>query len=188
MEINPLGRPVKWTRDVYPIRDRAAHSRTETWSRTDIEDLFGIRRASAQILMKAIGNVQSVGGAHFVDRICLLNFLEGIITADSVDEALRLKVMAAEPVPRSKTLRTSLPSGLRKATLPDLPKNVTLAAGRIEILADTAVGMVEALSALAVVMQNDLDRWCEVIEPPVTPPAVDDADLLTLFAALRRNA
>ena len=50
-----------------PIRERAAHSRTETWSRKDIERLFGISRASAQNLMKAIGEVQAVGGTHFVD-------------------------------------------------------------------------------------------------------------------------
>ena len=28
-----MARPVKWSRDLHPIRERAARSRTETWSR-----------------------------------------------------------------------------------------------------------------------------------------------------------
>ena len=39
-----MGRPVKWSRELHSIRERAAHARTETWSRVDIEELFGIGR------------------------------------------------------------------------------------------------------------------------------------------------
>src|SRR5579875_742727 len=70
-----LARPLKWSRDLHLLRERASRSRTETWSRTDIEQLFGIGRASAQSLMKAIGEVQAVAGAHFVERPALLAFL-----------------------------------------------------------------------------------------------------------------
>lgn len=51
--------------------------------------------------------------------------------------------------------RISLPADLRKAMLPDLPSNVTLAPGRIEITAGTPSGLVEVLTTLAMVMQND---------------------------------
>ena len=37
-----MARPVKWSRDLHPIRERAAHARTETWGRLDIERLFGV--------------------------------------------------------------------------------------------------------------------------------------------------
>jgi hypothetical protein len=50
-----MPRPVKWSRDLHLLRERAAHSRTETWSRQDLERLFNIGRASTQSLMKAIG-------------------------------------------------------------------------------------------------------------------------------------
>jgi hypothetical protein len=43
-----MGRPVKWSRDLHSIRERAAHARTETWGRVDIEGLFGVGRATAQ--------------------------------------------------------------------------------------------------------------------------------------------
>ena len=180
-----MARPVKWSRDLHPIRGRAARSRTETWSRTDIEDLFGIGRASAQSLMKAIGEVQAVGGAHFVERPALLGFLDAMIAAPSVDEALRSRVQEAEPPPRQRTLRVSLPEDLRRATLPDLPTNVSLSAGRIEITAPTALAMLESLLALAMVMQNDLDRFQAVIEPAAAHPEVSDNELKEMLGRLR---
>ena len=56
------------TRDFHLLRDRAARSRTETWSRADVEALFGVGRATPQTLMKTIGQVQVVGGACRCDE------------------------------------------------------------------------------------------------------------------------
>ena len=160
-----MARPVKWSRDLHLIREKAARSRTETWSRVDLEHLFGVGRATAQMLMKAIGDLQLVGGAHFVERTSLLRFLDAMIAAPSVDKALRVRVLEAAPAPKSKPLRVSLPHDLRHARLPDLPPNVTLTPGRLEIAAPSAIAMLESLVALAMVMQNDLERFREVIEP-----------------------
>lgn len=180
-----MARPVKWSRDLHLIRERAAHSRTETWSRTDIEALFGIGRASAQSLMKAIGQVEVVGGAHFVERPALLRFLEEMIRAPAVEEALRRRLEEAPPPPKPKTLRVSLPQDLRRVMLPDLPANVTLEAGRLEVRADTAVAMLESLLTLALVMQNDLDRFRDVIEPLPEIPEVSEGELQRLFERMR---
>lgn len=185
-----MARPVKWSRDLHPIRERASQARTETWSRTDIEHLFGIGRASAQSLMKAIGQVEVVGGAHFVERPALLGFLDKMITAPSVGQALRRRMQEAPPPPKSKTLRVSLPADLRRALLPDLPAHVLLAPGRLEIAAPTAVGMLESLLTLAMVMQNDLDRFRAVIEPPdppPDPPAVPGGELQATCGRLRES-
>ena len=179
-----MARPVKWSRDLHLLRERAAHARTETWSRVEVEALFGIGRASAQSLMKAIGQVQTVGGAHFVERPALLAFLDAMIAAPSVEEALRTRLTEAEPAPRLKTLRTCLPPDLRRIMLPDLPANVVLAPGRIEVTAATAVAMLESLLALAMVMQNDLDRFQAAIEPP-PPPGVTDDELRGMLDRLR---
>ncbi len=181
-----MPRPVLWSRDLHALRERATHSRTQTWSRGDLEHLFGVRRASAKTLLKAIGNVQTVGTAHFVDRASLLSFLDDMIAADSVEAALQQRLASAEPPPRPKALRVSLPEDLRQAMLPDLPANVSLSPGRIEITADTAIGMVESLFTLAVVMQNDLDRWQQAIEPPPEPAAVDE-DLKNFLVHLRQT-
>ena len=183
-----MARPVKWSRDLHPIRERAENARTETWSRKNIEDLFGVGRATAQVLMKAIGEIQPVGGAHFVERPSLLSFLNAMIAAPSVEEGLRARVLEAKPPPKSKTLRISLPADLRSIMLPDLPPNIRLAPGRLEIEAPTAIAMLESLMTLALIMQNDLDRFQAALEPPSRPPDVKDDDLRELFGRLRREA
>ncbi len=91
----------------HPIRERARLARTETWSRKDIEDLFGVGRATAQMLMKVIGEIQPVGGTHFVERPALLSFLDTMIAAPSVEEGLRSRKLEAEPPPKPKPLRIS---------------------------------------------------------------------------------
>ncbi len=181
-----MARPVKWSRDVHPIRERAARSRTETWSRQDIEQLFGIGRASAQNLMKAIGEVQAVGGTHFVDRASLLNFLDQMVAADSVDEALRSKHESAGPVPRPSTLRLSLPDDLRRVTLRDLPESVVLNVGEVRVTGANAEQVLEGLIVLAQVMQNDLDSVRMRLDPPCGKERVDE-ELRDLFAAMRHT-
>jgi hypothetical protein len=70
-----------------------------TWGRVDIEELFGVGRATAQTLMKAIGEVQPVGGAHFVERSSLLSFLDAMIAAPDFDQAFRDRVREADAPP-----------------------------------------------------------------------------------------
>ena len=183
-----MPRPVKWSRDLHHLRERAGLSRTETWSRKDIERLFGVSRPSAQNLMKAIGGIQTVGAAHFVERSSLLAFLDSMVTAESVEEALQKRLIEADPPPRPAPLRVSLPDDLRHAMLADLPGNVTLTPGRIEITASSATGMVKSLFTLAMIMQNDLDRWSDLIEPP-KPVEVQDEEILAFLSGVRsRNA
>lgn len=180
-----MARPVKWSRDVHPIRERAVRSRTETWSRQDIERLFEISRASAQNLMKAIGEVQAVGGTHFVDRASLLNFLDQMIAADSVDQALRSKYDTAEPVARARTLHLSLPKDLRRVTLKDLPLSITLGPGELRVTGANAEQVIEGLLVLAQVMQNDLNSVRSKLDPPANPM---DGELRDLFATMREHA
>jgi hypothetical protein len=180
-----MARPIKWSRDLHLLRETARNSRTETWSRQDIERLFDIGRASAQSLMKAIGEVQTVGAAHFVDRNSLIVFLDDMISADSVEIALRDKLAGAEPPPKRKLLRISLPGDIRNVMLPDLPPNVSLSPGRIEITGASATSMVEALISLAMVMQNDLIRWEQAIALSSPVDEAQDEELRMLFRGLR---
>ena len=180
-----LARPVKWSRDLYPIRDRASRSRTETWSRQDIERLFGVGRASAQSLMKAIGEVQAVAGAHFIERTSLLSFLDEMIAAPSVEDGLRLRLLEAEAPPAPGPLRVALPTSLRNVMLRDLPPHIRLSAGRLEITAESAVSMLESLALLAQAMQNDLVQIQSVLEPPTSPSLVEDDELHRFLATLR---
>ncbi len=181
-----MARPVKWSRDLHPIRDRATRSKTETWSRLDIEQLFNVGRASAQSLMKVIGDVQEVGGTHFVDRASLVSFLDEMIQADSVEEALRSRQEQASPVPRPKPLRISLPEDLRRITLADLPANVQVREGEVRVTGANAEEVVEGLFLLAQVLQNDLDAVRTQLDPPPEPKDLDD-DLRELLRGLREQ-
>ena len=180
-----MPRPVKWSRDLHLIRERAERSKTETWSRQDLERLFNIGRASAQSLMKAIGLVQSVAGAHFIERTSLLSFLDAMIAAPSVEEGLRLRLLEAEAPPAPKPLRIALPTDLRNVMLRDLPPQIQLSPGRVEITGDSAVAILESLALLAQAMQNDLGQIVALLEPPVAPPPTKDAELLSFLAQLR---
>lgn len=181
-----MARPVKWSRDLYPIRDRAERSRTETWSRQDIAQLFDVGRASAQTLMKAIGDVQDLGGTHFVDRASLLAFLNEMIQADSVERALRSRYERARPVPRPKPLRITLPEDLRHITLADLPENVYVREGEVRVTGADAEQIIEGLFILAQVLQNDLDAVRTRLDPPPQPPQMD-GDLREMLRSLREH-
>jgi hypothetical protein len=182
-----MSRPVKWSRDLHPIRERATRARTETWSRIDIERLFGVGRVTAQTLMRAIGEIQPVAGAHFVERTTLLNFLDAMIEAPDLDEAFRARSREAEVPPQTKPLRVSIPADLRSVTLHDLPSNIRLSFGKLEIEAESAIAMLESLALLAQAMQNDTERIHAIFDPPPTPPEIEDDDLKQLFASLRAH-
>ncbi len=153
----------------------------------DIERLFGVGRASAQALMKAIGEVQTVGGTHFVDRTSLLRFLDEMIAAVSLEAALRTRLLEADAPPSHKPLRVALPADLRSVRVRDLPDSIRLSAGRLEIDALTTEAMLENLVLLAQAMQNDLVAFKEVIEPP-QPRKVENENLQSLLASLRASS
>lgn len=136
--------------------------------------------------MKAIGEVQPVGAAHFVSRASLLAFLEDMATASSVEEALRARLNQAAPVPRPANLRLSLPDGLRRPTVASLPSNIHLGAGDLRITGAGAEEVIESLFVLAQVMRSDLDAVRALLDPLPAPgvPAGDDG-LRALLASLQ---
>jgi hypothetical protein len=180
-----MARPVKWSRDLHLIRERALLSRTETWGRSDIERLFNVRRATAQTLMKAIGEVQTVAGAHFVERVGLLDFLEAMIGAPDLDQALRARIREAASPPSSKPLRVALPHDLRSVMVRDLPANISLSKGRLEITAESTTSLLESLALLAQAMQNDLAQIRSTLEPPTMQTVAEDDELHRFLSTLR---
>ena len=185
--VSLMARPVKWSRDLHTIREKAAHSRTQTWSRQDIEHLFAIGRASAQSLMKAIGEVQAVGGAHFLERTSLLCFLDEMIAAESVEAALRHRLLEAEAPPAPKPLRVAIPADLHSVMVRELPDTIRLSPGRLEICAPDATSMLESLALLARALQNDVES-AEAIWNPAPRSTMDHDDDLEAFLVHIRKA
>lgn len=183
-----MPRPVKWSRDLHPIRERAKRSRTETWSRKDIQDLFNVGPSSAQNLLKAIGEVQAVGGTHFVERSALLAFLDEMVVAESVETALRNRLLQAEAPPAPRPLLITLPPDLRNVMVRDLPDTIRLSPGRLEIQAVDTESILEGLALLARALQNDLAGAQAIWDPaPVADRPAEDWEINALLASLRSN-
>jgi hypothetical protein len=178
-----MARPVKWSRDLHSIRERAAKSRTETWSRSDLEHLFGVRRATAQSLARAIGEVQTVAGAHFVDRFSLMAFLDAMIAAPSVDEALRMRLLEATAPPRRRSLKMTLSPDQRCVMARELPPHIRISVGEVTIQVSRMEDLLESLALFARALENDFATVQTLLEPPREP--LDDGMLQDFIHRLR---
>jgi hypothetical protein len=185
-----VAKTISWSDRAYSIRERVSRSSLQTWRRRDIEDLFEVKRASAQNLMRLVGNVQSIGSTHFLDRSALLLFLDEVVAADRVSEAVAKRVVVTEPTPsrRSrKILRFALPRDLRSVMAKDLPSNIEVSAGSLRIRGADAMEIVRSLYLVAQALQNDLDTMQSLLDPPVPQPQVDDAEIRSMFERLRAD-
>ena len=185
-----MAKTISWSDRAYNIRERVSRSSLQTWRRRDIEDLFEVKRASAQNLMRLVGNVQSIGSTHFLDRSALLLFLDEVVAADRVSEAGAKRLGVTEPTPsrRSrKMLRFALPRELRSVMAKDLPSNIEVSAGSLRIRGADAMEIVRSLHLVAQALQNDLDTMQSLLDPPVPQPQVDDSEIRSMFERLRAD-
>jgi hypothetical protein len=186
-----VAKTISWSDRAYSIRERVSRSSLQTWRRRDIEDLFEVKRASAQNLMRLIGNVQSIGSTHFLDRSALLLFLDEVVAAERVSEAVAKRLDVTEPTPsrrsRKKLLRFALPRDLRSVMAKDLPSNIEVSAGSLRIRGADAMEIVRSLHLVAQALQNDLDTMQSLLDPPVPQPQVDDSEIRSMFERLRAD-
>lgn len=182
-----MARTMKWRNQIYEIAARVRNSRTETWTRTDLERVFDLKRASVQTLMKAIGGVEDLGGKHVVSRDSLLSYLDALIKADDAGQEHRTRVAEAQPVPRPRTLERAVPEDLRSIMVRDLPPEITIEPGRIEIRGANAEAILESLVVLGMALQNDLDTAARILASPRPQPDPMDDELRRMFAGLREK-
>ena len=181
-----MARTVSWRHHAGFIADRVRRSVTETWTRRDLERAFGVKRATAQSLMRAVGDVQNVGGTYLVSRAALLQYLEAVYTAPDLTVAHRERLQLAEPVPRPRFLKINLPEDLRSVMLRDLPSEVVIEPGRIEIRGADVPSLLQNLYLLILALERDLGSIQATLEPPSVPGNVPkDDEMEKLFAQLR---
>ena len=94
-----MARPVKWITRLHEIQQQVLNSKIETWDRQAIENLFDVRRVTAQSLMRAIGELSNVAGAHLTSRASLLDFVDYVLAADDMDLVVRTRIDAAAAAP-----------------------------------------------------------------------------------------
>lgn len=179
-----MARLIKWRHDVHSILARVRNSKTETWTRYDLEIAFCVKRASAQSLMKAIGNVDNLGGKHVVSRDSIISYLEAMIQADDLSLEHRARLDMAEPVARPRGIPVSVPDDLRHIMIRDLPQEVAIEPGHIHVRGADPIAVIENLLRLAHALQNDLDTAMQHLTPSRPHPDPIDDDLRQLFANL----
>jgi hypothetical protein len=178
---------VKWTNRLYEIRERVIHSKRETWDRHAIEDLFDVRRVTGQSLMRAIGELSNIGGAHLTSRSSLLDFLDFVVKADDADQAVRLRMdTAAAAPPQKKGLRLPVPEDLRSVRLAELPPNIEIAPGLLSIKGASAFEILSALAVLARALENDLDSFVIAWNPAPAPGGASEAETAAIWADLEK--
>jgi hypothetical protein len=180
-----LARPVKWLVNLSAIRHRVLNSKIETWDRQAIEDLFDVRRVTAQSLMRAVGELSNVAGAHLTSRASLLDFLDYMLAADDMELALRTRIDTAAAAPsQKKGLRLPIPDGLRAVRLADLPKHIKIAPGLLTIEGADAFEILTQLAVLARALDNDLDSFVMAWNRAALSSSDSPADMDLMLAEL----
>jgi hypothetical protein len=181
-----MARTLSWRPHIHAIRDHVRKSHIETWVRKDIERVFGIKRVSAQSLMKAVGELNDVAGRHIVSRDSLLSYLQALLDSEDIELTHRERQQLAEPAPHRRLLRNTLPKDLESVMLRDLPLDIVIESGRIEITGANADIVLQNLIMMAKALENDLDSFRQMLDPPSMPAAVTNEDDLGIVEDLRR--
>ena len=179
-----MPKPISWSNRLHEIREHVERSRIQTWRRRDLESLFEIKRAAAQMLMRTIGGVQNVGGTHLVDRETLMEFLDRSLASEDLSTTVHALRLEAGPAPQPQPLTFALPEDLRCVMADDLPAHIQLTPGQLVITGENAEEIIEGLYLLAQALQNDLSTIQNMLDPLPPQLPVRDEELRTLFAHL----
>jgi hypothetical protein len=179
-----MARRAPWRHDLHPIRERATRSKLEYWRREDIEDLFKIKREAARNIMRATANIENLGGVHVVSKYALLDLIERLIADDNPDRVLANMLDAAPPAPVTKPIKVPIPEQFKSVGLNELPSNIVIEPGRLEIKGD-AIVILQSLALLARALEGDLD-FAQFSERCNRTPETDKK-LFNLLGELRQR-
>lgn len=136
----------------------------ELLTRRDLEQLLGVSKPRAAILMRAFGAGQT-GNVRTLERASLLKQLrarrKGVAFSGEVDR--RARVMTTLRQARITGIRVAVAPDVRSTRLAGLPAGVTIAPGRIAVEFTGARDAVARLFALAQALINDYDRFEDLV-------------------------
>jgi hypothetical protein len=136
----------------------------ELLTRRDLEQLFGVSKARAAILMRTFG-AERTGNVRTLARASLLRQLKarrkGAAFSGEVDR--RERVIATLRQARIAGIRVPVATEVFSLKLAGLPTGVTVVPGRIEVHFTGAREAVARLFALAQALTNDYDRFEDLV-------------------------
>ncbi len=159
-----VAKTVPWEHRAHQLRDRVRDSATETWTRKDIMDLFEVRSTAAKKIIRAVGNVHKIGTSYFVERQDLLALLEKTTKRQSVTAEFRRNLLAFQP-PRRRPIPFTLDDQHRVTRAEDLPANIQLEQGRLEIRGADRDDILRGLKLLISALENDFEAVTSYWDP-----------------------
>ena len=182
-----VAKTVPWENRAQELRNCVNDSPTETWTRKDIMDLFEVRSTAAKKIIRAVGQVHKIGTSYFVEREDLLALLEKTTKRQSVTAEFRRNLLQFQP-PRRRPITFTLDDQHRVTRADDLPTNIRLEPGYLEIRGADSDDILRSLKLLISALENDFEGvsscWDRVGENRSEEPGEMDALLLGL-ATLR---
>jgi hypothetical protein len=136
----------------------------ELLTRRDLEQLLGVSKARAAILMRSFG-AERTGNVRTLARTALLRQLrtrrKGAAFSGEVER--RERVMTTLRQARIAGIRVPVATDVFSLKLAGLPAGVTVVPGRIEVQFSGAREAVARLFALAQALTNDYDRFEDLV-------------------------
>jgi hypothetical protein len=177
-----MSRRAPWRNDLYTIKERIARSKLEYYQREEIEDLFHVRRVTAGKIMRATGAIQNLGRVYAVSRHDLMDLVEKFINTDDVNRVLNNLLDKSPEPPDSKPIRVEIPEQCKYVRLNELPNNIVIEAGKLEIRGD-GLTIIQSLGLLARALETECDLFINACNQ--TPET--DQKVSKLLGNLRRS-
>jgi hypothetical protein len=156
-----MSRRAPWRNDLHTIKERIAHSKVEYYQREDFEELFQVKRVTAGKLMHATGAIQNLGRVYAVSRHDLMDLVERFINTDDVNRVLNNLLDKAPEPPDSKPIRVEIPEQCKYIRLNELPNNIVIEAGKLEIKGD-GLTIIHSLGLLARALEAECDLFIKI--------------------------
>jgi hypothetical protein len=180
-----VAKTVPWEHRAPELRNRVRDSATETWTRKDIMDLFEVRSTAAKKILRAVGQVHRLGTSYFVERQDLLALLEKTTKRQSVTAEFRRNLLAFQP-PRRRPIPFTLDDQHRVTRAEDLPANIQLETGRLEIRGADRDDILRSLKLLISALENDYEGVSSYWDPVEDNRSEETGEMDSLLLTLAK--
>ena len=180
-----MPRPISWLPRLHEIRRSVGKSVRSHYSRTDLESLFGLQPRAAQKLLEMLPTI-TIGTSRLVERDALSEFLERVHGSEDASTAVQQQRAEVARAPRKK-LRALVRTDSVATTLNNIPANLVLEPGRVEVRFETLEELAQTLFSLAQVLDGQEEEFAERFEPRMEqPPSPERDEVRRMFGALQQ--
>jgi hypothetical protein len=160
----------RWWKHIPEIVGQLELAEVPVLDRAGIERLFRLGRRQAIYLMQRLGGYRT-GNAVLIDRERLIEVLNEIASDPDYSYEERRRERVGEALDKAASqyaatqVRIPIPRDGFRRRVPDLPEDIQLQPGLLEVRFNGAEDLMKKLFELATAAANDFDRFVERVEP-----------------------